>query len=237
MTRTAPRGGDGCGIGLPPLWERPELRRAAGETLRPGGLALTDRAAALAGLRPGWPVLDVGAGLGATTAHLRRRYGAVAVGVEPSAGQLALRAAATIPMLRARAEALPVADASQRMVLCECVLSVLHRPARAVAELARVLAPGGWLAVSDLYLKDRHPGGEASRAPGQGCAGGAMAAAPVCRMMEEAGFELTLFEDHTTLLKELAARLILAGGSPCAAVRPGCGYYLLMARKTEDDHA
>jgi hypothetical protein len=51
------------------------------------------------------------------------------------------------------------------------------------------------------------------------------------------GFATLLWEDHTQLLKELAARLILAGGSleglccttKGAGQRPG--YYLLVARK------
>lgn len=257
-TTAAPKNAPGL---APPLWERPELRRVAGDTLRPGALTLTERAAAIAGLQPGWTVLDVGAGLGATTAHLRRRHGALAVGVEPSDAQLARRVSPQVPLMRARAEALPIADSSQRLVLCECVLSLVPHPEDAVAELARALAPGGWLAVSDLYLNEYPSRGhawcdcgpdETCAAQGGGtshgasanaecaacpsCAHGALHAPDIERLVLDAGLEIVQFEDHTRLLKELAARLILAGVSPCRETTRH-GYFLLMARKPEAPHA
>ena len=220
-----------------PLWERSELRQAAGDTLRPGGLTLTDRAAALANLAPGWPVLDVGAGLGATVAHLRRRHQARAVGVDPSAIQLARRPEPETPLLRARAEALPFADGAFRMVLCECVLSLVPRADKALAEYARVLVPGGWLGLSDMYLKDEILGAKHTSDRRDSCANQAMPIRSFLETMHRAGFEISLFEDHTRLLKELAARLIFTGAMPCRTHRPGVGYFLLMARKPEADHA
>ncbi len=56
-----------------PSWRDPALRAVTGPTLRPGGFALTERAVALAGLLPGWPVLDVGAGGGASVAWASSR--------------------------------------------------------------------------------------------------------------------------------------------------------------------
>ena len=59
------------------------MRSVTGDTLRPGGLALTDRALDLCRFASGAALLDVGCGLGATVAHLAER-GFVATGVEPS---------------------------------------------------------------------------------------------------------------------------------------------------------
>lgn len=210
-----------------PLWRGEALRRAAGDTLRPGGFALTDRAAELGGVVPGMRVLDAGAGLGASVARLRSRHGARAVGVEPSAAQLARRDGPRLPLARADILALPFTAGTFGMVLCECVLSLLPDPAPALAECARVLAPGGVLAVTDLCLP---PGAEA-RAGADGCARDAPPAGAAPALARAAGLDPFLFEDHSPLVRDLAARLILAGESPgrgCAARR---GYYLLLARK------
>ncbi|WP_461211412.1 DVU_1556 family methyltransferase [Desulfocurvus sp. DL9XJH121] len=211
-----------------PLWERPELRAACGDTLRPGGLELTDRAARLAGMAPGWRVLDAGAGLGATVEHLRRAHGARAVGLEPSARQLA-RSGAHGALVRGDAQRPPFVDAGFQMVFCECVLSLLPDKARALAGMARVLAPGGWLALSDLYSR---PGRACAPATGGSCADGAPAEAELLDLVRGAGFAVRVFEDHTKRLKELAARLIFAG-VPAGCRGPGNGYCLLMAQRPE----
>jgi hypothetical protein len=84
-----------------------------------------------------------------------------------------------------------------------------------------VLRSGGFLILSDIY--DR----------------GTEAREQLQTRLAESGFSILLWEDHTQLLRELAARLVLAHGSlegfwcdaaGCAAgARPG--YYLLIARK------
>ena len=68
----APGKGSPAASCVGPSWRDPALRAVAGPTLRPGGFTLTERAVALAGLLPGWPVLDVGAGSGASVARLRQ---------------------------------------------------------------------------------------------------------------------------------------------------------------------
>ena len=221
-----------------PFWARPGMVAAAGETLRPGSFALTDRAAGLAGLAPGWRVLDVGSGLGATVRRLRARHGALAVGLERSGRQLRRMTAGSAPFVCGGMESMPFAAARFDMIFCECVLSLLERPEAGLAEARRVLRPGGVLALSDLYLKEGRRG-EA----GGSCAAGAMSREEVRDLLAGGGFEITHFEDHSRLLTELAARLIFAGegtgagngeragetGNSC-----GCaprGYYLLLARR------
>lgn len=233
-----------------PLWSRPELRDVCGDTLRPSGLELTDRAARLAGLAPGWPVLDAGAGLGATVDHLRRVHGARAVGLERSVRQLEL-APEPAPLVRGDAQSPPFADCAFRMVFCECVFSLLPDKPRALSEWFRVLAPGGWLALSDLYLRTTDGGCATARrtvadcgcattphdcaaaTPGS-CADGALPQAEIVEMLGRAGFAVRRFEDHTRRLKELAARLILSGVSTGCRQRAGTGYFLLIAQRTED---
>jgi len=217
-----------------PLWERPALRDAAGDTLRPGGFDLTDRAAERIGLTPGRRVLDVGSGLGATVARLRARYGADAWGVEPSAVQ-AGRAGSRAHLIRAVGDALPFRSGFFDAVFCECVLSLMPDPAAGIGEFARVLAPSGHLVLADLCA-----GSGAGRACGCGtasvpdagasCADRAMPVAAVRALVEAQGMDVLVVEDHARHLRDLAARLLLAGetGAPCGR---GLGYYLMIARK------
>jgi len=235
-----------------PLWQRPEMRAACGDTLRPGGLELTERAARLAGLAPGWRVLDAGAGLGATVEHLRRDFHARAVGLDRCRQQLGLPPA-DAPLVHGDVLALPFVDRSFDMVFCECVLSLIPDKARALGEMARVLAPGGWLALSDLTLApapeiachircgsgaSRAMGSESAArpradAPPESCADGALPEAELLAEMVRAGLAVRRVEDHTKKLKELAARFILSGFTPGCRYRPGTGYALVLAQREE----
>jgi SAM-dependent methyltransferase len=88
-------------------------------------------------------ILDAGCGPGGNGAWLAA-HGAV-VGVDLSADALAFvraRRPATRPVL-ARVESLPFADCSYDVVVGLTVLYTIPDDARAVAELARVLRPGG----------------------------------------------------------------------------------------------
>ncbi len=211
-----------------PLWEQPVLRAAAGDTLRPGGFRLTDRAAVRIGLRPGHRVLDVGCGLGATVSRLRSRYGARAYGVEPSPGQLT-RAAPGAQIVQADAQRLPFGDATFDAVFCECALSLLPAPERGLEEAHRVLLPHGFLVLSDLHANDD------ARPEAGSCAQRAIPLAATRVMVQACGFDVVLLEDHSLLLRELAARLILAddgGPRDCGCrERRQLGYYLMIAQK------
>jgi len=88
--------------------------------------------------------LDVGCGTGFNVQRLRER-GFDVVGLEPAEGMRA-RAQANNPgaeIVDGDAEALPFPDASFDLVLSIEVVRYLADPARAFAEMARVLRPGG----------------------------------------------------------------------------------------------
>ena len=110
-------------------------------------------------IRPGDRVLDMGCG-GGRHAYALYRQGAHVVALDRDAGELrdvagmfaALRpevpAAATAHALRGDAYALPFADASFDRVIAAEILEHLPADERAIAELTRVLKPGGLLAVT-----------------------------------------------------------------------------------------
>ena len=107
-------------------------------------------------------VLDVGAGLGATSRWLAQRLGCEVVGTAPSArealaaGDLARRArlAAHARCVAAHTGALPFRPSRFTHVWFVETLPRLDDAQRALAEAARVLRHGGQLAIQDLVLRN-----------------------------------------------------------------------------------
>jgi arsenite methyltransferase len=58
---------------------------------------------------------------------------------------------------RGEMEAIPLPDESVDVVISNGVLNLSPRKARALAEVHRVLRPGGWLCVADLTVEDDPP--------------------------------------------------------------------------------
>jgi len=101
-----------------------------------------------AGIEPGLTALDVGCGSGVLTEELARRLGAEHVAaVDPS--PLVEACAARVPGADVRsgaAEALPWPDGSFDAVLAQLVVHFLDDPVVGVAEMRRVVRPGGLVA-------------------------------------------------------------------------------------------
>lgn len=101
----------------------------------------------------GGTALDVGSGPGSVTALLARAAGpdGLALGVDISEPMLAraVRSVAgpQIGFLRADAQRLPLRDQTVDAVVSIAVLQLIPDPVAALAEMARVLRPGGRLAV------------------------------------------------------------------------------------------
>jgi arsenite methyltransferase len=230
------------------LYESAALRTITGPAIRPGGLALTERAMAFCKLPRGAMVLDVGCGSGATTVYLRRSHGLPAVGLDISRMLLEEAHETGLPaFIQGRAEALPIGDARLAAIFCECTFSLLPDPESALAEWRRVLAPGGYLILSDLYARSGRLQPTAQLDGVHCCLDGAVGCKTLFDRMAAAGFKVLLFEDHTPLLKRLAAQLVWEHGSieafwthvggACAADREKFtgrpGYYLMVARKSQ----
>ena len=105
----------------------------------------------LAGVSAG-RALDVGCGTGRHTAWLAAA-GHDVVGIDPSAEMLA-RARERVPGVEFREGefgAMPAADGEAALVVCALALSHVPSLDAPLAELARVLAPGGLLVVSNIH--------------------------------------------------------------------------------------
>ncbi len=106
-----------------------------------------------ADLREGMTVLDLACGSGALTALIARRVGACgrAVGVDLNAAELALararcRDCGNVAFLHESAERLSLPDASVDAVLCHLALMLFEPVGPVLAEIGRILRPGGMLA-------------------------------------------------------------------------------------------
>lgn len=212
MKTNSPSGDAACHLASPHLYETSALRQATGDTLRPGGLTLLRSALRHTTWAPGARVLDIGSGIGKTAAYLRKTQGLQAMGLDLSARLLGEASVVhpDLPLIRGRAEALPVADGSLAGLTCECVLSLVETPLKALGEFHRVLAKNGQLLLSDIY---RRRDASDKELPGNCCLAGASTRKQLLGWLYQAGFSVQLWQDHSRQLAELAARLVWRHGS------------------------
>lgn len=230
-------------------YESEAVRAVTGTTIRPGGLALTRRAARVCGLGPGDRVLDVGCGTGATASCLHSEYGAAVVGMDVSPVLLdeATLQNSGMNLIQANAMDLPFTAGGFDAVFAECVCSLLPDAVSALDGFHRVLKPGGHLVTTDLYWRAWDRTAIQPKAHFGGCLAGAVDRHTLIRRIENAGFDIDLWEDHSEALKQLAAQLVWAGvsltdwwgldgasGACNNGRRPG--YCLIVAHKKEKSH-
>jgi arsenite methyltransferase len=162
---------------------------------------------ALAALRPGEVVLDLGSGGGFDVFIAGRKVGPEgrAIGVDMTAEMLA-KARKNIASYRqaggpdnvefrlGEIEHLPVADATIDALLSNCVINLSPDKPQVWREMARVLKPGGRVAVSDLALLQPLPDAVAGMLEALvGCIAGAVLVTETERMARAAGLvDITL---------------------------------------------
>jgi arsenite methyltransferase len=192
-------GDDGCGderfgAALYQETERGELPDAA----RLASLGCGNPTA-VAELREGETVLDLGSGGGIDVLLSARRVGptGVAYGLDMTEEMLALarRNAAesgitNAHFLKGHIEAIPLAAGSVDVVISNCVVNLSGDKPAVLAEIARVLRPGGRVGISDVVAEDvLSPAERAERGSWAGCVAGALSRTEYVTGLEAAGLE------------------------------------------------
>lgn len=183
-----------------------------GDSYHPGGLRLTRRLLDAVALGPGERLVDVAAGIGTTSVVAAQEYDARVVGIDLSASNVSLATGAAdaggfggrVEFRVGDAEALPLAEASYDVLVCECALCTFPDKATAATEMARVLRPGGRVGITDVAAHhDRLPAELTGLAAWVACIADARPAEEYERILQTAGLRVTTVERHTHALRRM----------------------------------
>src|SRR5665647_2034112 len=163
--------------------------------------------AAVPELRAGERVLDLGSGGGIDVLLSGKRVGATgkAFGVDMTDEMLALAranaaaaGATNVEFLKGRIEAVPLPDASIDVVISNCVVNLSVDKPAVLAEMFRMLAPGGRIGVTDIVADNAlTPAERAERGSYAGCIAGALSFDEFERGLVDAGFtDVTITATH-----------------------------------------
>jgi SAM-dependent methyltransferase len=183
---------------------------------------------ALAELKPGEIVLDLGSGGGIDVLLSAKRVGPTgrAYGLDMTDDMLALanenkrRAGATnVEFLKGEIEHIPLPDASVDVIISNCVINLSADKDRVLREAFRVLKPGGRLAVSDVVTRGEvRPEIRQSILAWVGCIAGALDEQAFRDKLAAAGFTAIEVEPTRVYKADDAAAFLAANGLDAKAV-------------------
>jgi len=231
---------EGIGAGLYSALERDELPDAA--VLASLGCG---NPTAVADLRPGERVLDLGSGGGIDVLLSAKRVGPTgrAFGLDMTDEMLALArrnadeaGATNVEFLKGQIESIPLPAGSIDVVISNCVVNLAADKPAVFREIARVLRPGGRIGISDIVADDAlTPEQRAERGSYVGCIAGALSYAEFRAGLRDAGVadvSLTTTHEVTDGMYSVIARAtkptvgpaeVPAAPLPLAMAGCGCG--------------
>ncbi len=175
---------------------------------------------ALAQLKPGETVLDLGSGGGIDVLISARRVGPAgkAYGLDMTDEMLALArenqrkaGVANVEFLKGEIEHIPLPENSVDVIISNCVINLSADKDSVLREAFRVLKPGGRLAVSDIVVRGEIPSDiRRSIELWAGCVAGALEESEYKSKLKTAGFEAIDIE-ATRVYRAEDSRDILSG--------------------------
>ena len=177
---------------------------------------------ALAELREGETVLDLGSGGGIDVLLSARRVGPTgkAYGLDMTDEMLAFAlenkakaGAANVEFLKGHIEAIPLPSSTVDVIISNCVINLSGDKRQVLAEAFRVLRPGGRFAVSDVIVREGLPAAVRESMPlWTGCVAGALEEGEFLALLREVGFEGPSIEPTRVYSREDAAALLAGTG-------------------------
>lgn len=184
---------------------------------------------AVADLRAGETVLDLGSGGGIDVLLSARRVGPTgfAYGLDMTDEMLALaranaaKAGATnIEFIKGQMEDIPLADASIDVIISNCVINLSADKNAVVAEMFRVLKPGGRLGISDVVAENHlSESDRQERGSLTGCIAGALSNEEYLKALAAAGFVGASVEYTHEVAAEMHGAIVKASKP---AAQAGC---------------
>jgi len=210
------------------FYEQDWVRNLAEDIFHPGGEDLTRRTIAAMDLPAHATVADLGCGTGTTALMLARDFSLQVSGVDLSATNIERAIERTdtnnaaVRFIQADAQKLPFKDNEFDGILAECSFSLFADQAAVLAEIERVLKPGGRLAITDMAIGGPLPADIAEVISPWTCLVDAKEQQIYAQGFTAAGFAIQVIADEsaglTNLIQLLKRKLLLLGaGSVLAA--------------------
>ncbi|RTR37734.1 class I SAM-dependent methyltransferase [Shewanella canadensis] len=184
------------------LYRHPLTHHLLGDSFHPGGLGTTRSLAAQCLVNRTSKVLDIATGRATSAAFLVKQYGAQVLGLDLGMDNLQTakqthRSLTKLNLISGDAMQLPFRDNSLDVVFCECALCTFDNRDAAMHEIYRVLKPGGFIAISDIFLNQTLPGKLETTLNRWLCVAGALSHEASIQKAEQAGFSQLRFEDRS----------------------------------------
>mgnify|MGYP000867916146 CR=1 FL=1 len=235
------------------LYEEPVMQDILGNTLRPGGTDITKRAVEFCKFKEDDIILDLGCGKGATIKYLSDNYNIKAKGLDIS--ESLVKEAKTInknnEIVVSSGENIPFYKDFFDGVFAECTLSLMSNLEKTIDEVYRVIKPGGYFIISDIYSGKTEFLEELQGYSINTCLRNPHNLLKLKNLLTEKGFNILLEEKYDKYMKQLIVKIIFQYGSMeefwnTSGVTCGClegqgfqnalkksklGYFLIIAHK------
>lgn len=197
------------------LYDSPAFDDVTGGIRRPGGFRITQRALEFCDFPKEAKLLDLGCGNGATVEYIEKNFPYTCSGIDlsPFLIEEGLKKSPGLHLFVGDVENIPFEDSTMDGILAECSFCLMKNKPLALKEIKRVLKPHGKLIISDMYIRDKRGYDVVKNSSGKNCFVNALIIEELEIMLENMGFEIDLFENHTNELKSMIGKMIMEYGS------------------------